>query len=134
MTSLRDEGRFALEHHELALLRKFFDAGRASEEETIAEIRRLEAATGYVADPHTAVGTAVAARVKRDPEVPMITLATAHPAKFPDAIAKAIGRPPAVPELVARQSELPERINRVPGDIAKIAELIEAKAVRRRSV
>ncbi len=134
MSSLREDGRFALEHHELAILRKFFDAGRTSEEETIAEIRRLEAETGYVADPHTAVGTAVAARVKRDPEVPMITLATAHPAKFPDAIARAIGRPPAVPAAVARQAGLPERINRVSSDVAEIAKLIEARTAGRRSV
>jgi threonine synthase len=115
-------------------MRKFFDAGRTSEAETIAEIRRLEAETGYVADPHTAVGTAVARRVKRDADVPMVTLATAHPAKFPGAIAAAIGRPPAVPETVARQAALPERINRVPGDARKIAELIEERAARRRSI
>jgi threonine synthase len=131
---LRDDGQFSLDHHELALMRKFFDAGRTSEAETIAEIRRLEAETGYVADPHTAVGTAVARRVKRDADVPMVTLATAHPAKFPGAIAAAIGRPPAVPETVARQAALPERINRVPGDARKIAELIEERAARRRSI
>jgi threonine synthase len=72
--------------------------------------------------------------VKRDLEVPMITLATAHPAKFPDAIAKAIGRQPAVPASVAHQAGLPERINRVPGDVAEIAKLIEARTTRRRSV
>lgn len=133
MEGLRIDGSFSLDEDELALMRKFFDAARVAEEETLAEIRRLEAATGYVADPHTAVGTAAARRVARDADVPMITLATAHPAKFPDAIEKAIGRAPAVPSSVAHQASLPERISRVPADAKKIAEFIEANAAERRT-
>ncbi|MGD9803189.1 MAG: threonine synthase [Hyphomicrobiaceae bacterium] len=131
MTALREEGRFALEHEELRQLRELFDAGRTSEEETIAEIRRLERETGYLADPHTAVGTAVARRVARDYSVPMITLSTAHPAKFPDAIREAVGHPPVTPDSVARQAALPERIHRVPGDVAMVAAFVEAHAGRR---
>jgi threonine synthase len=133
MEALRRDGRFRLDADELALMHQLFGAERITEEETLAEIRRLEAATGYVADPHTAVGTAAARRIAREPDVPMITLATAHPAKFPDAIAKAIGRAPAVPETVARQALLPERIHRVPADAGKIAEFIEANAAERRT-
>jgi threonine synthase len=133
MEGLRIDGHFSLDGDELALMRQFFGAARVTEEETLAEIRRLEAATGYVADPHTAVGTAAARRIAREPDVPMITLATAHPAKFPDAIVKAIGRAPAVPDSVARQAALPERINRVPADAKKIAEFIEANAAERRT-
>jgi len=131
MSSLRETGRFALEHEELRLLRERFDAGRTSEGETIDEIRRLSRDAGYLADPHTAVGTAVARRVGRDASVPMITLATAHPAKFPDAIRKAVGHPPATPDTVALQAALPERINRVPAEAAAIAAFIEARAGRR---
>jgi threonine synthase len=133
MRALRDEGRFALEHEELGQLRELFDAGRTNEEETIAEIRRLARETGYLADPHTAVGTAVARRVARDASVPMITLATAHPAKFPDAIREAVGHPPPTPDAVARQAALPERINPVAADVAAIATFIEARAGRRSS-
>jgi threonine synthase len=131
MASLREAGRFALEHEELRQLRELFDAGRTTEDETIAEIRRLDLEVGYLADPHTAVGTAVARRVARDASVPMITLATAHPAKFPDAIRRAVGHPPATPDTIAQQAELPERINRVPGDAAAIAAFIEARVGRR---
>lgn len=131
MAALRESGRFALEHDELRQLRELFDAGRTTEDETIDEIRRLQREAGYLADPHTAVGTAVARRVARDASVPMITLATAHPAKFPDAIRQAVGHPPATPDSVVRQAELPERINRVPGDAAAIAAFIEARAGRR---
>ncbi len=127
MSALKTEGRFALEPDELALMRQFFDAARTTEEQTLAEIRRIEADTGYLVDPHTAVGTAAARRVARDPDVPMITLATAHPAKFPDAIMRAVGHPPPVPESVVRQGQLPERIEHVPADVAAIAAFIEAR-------
>lgn len=127
MAGLKTDGRFALEPDELALMRQFFDAARTTEEQTLAEIRRIEAETGYLVDPHTAVGTAAARQVARDPDVPMITLATAHPAKFPDAIMRAVGHPPPVPDSVARQSQLPERINHVPADVVAIAAFIEAR-------
>ncbi len=127
MSALKTEGRFALEPDELALMRQFFDAARTTEEQTLAEIRRIEADTGYLVDPHTAVGTAAARRVARDPDVPMITLAAAHPAKFPDAIMRAVGHPPPVPESVVRQGQLPERIEHVPADVAAIAAFIEAR-------
>jgi len=133
MSALREAGHFALEHEELQQLRALFDAGRTSEDETIDEIRRLEREAGYLADPHTAVGTAAARRVARDVRVPMVTLATAHPAKFPDAIRQAVGRPPAIPDSVLRQAQLPERINRVPADATQIAAFIEARVGRRSS-
>ena len=131
MAALRESGRFALEPEELRQFRLLFDAGRTTEEETIAEIRRLERDAGYLADPHTAVGTAVARRVARDSRTPMITLATAHPAKFPDAIREAVGQPPVTPQAVAQQAQKPERINRVPCDAAAIAAFIEARVGRR---
>ena len=128
MGSLKDTGRFALEADELALMRQFFDAGRTSEAETLAEIRRVESETGLVIDPHTAVGTHVARRVPRDPEIPMVTLSTAHPAKFPAAITEALGRSGPVPESVARQAGLEERFQRLPADLAQIAGFIERRA------
>ena len=133
MTALRQDGRFALDADEIALMRQFFDAARTTEEETLAEIRRLEAETGYIADPHTAVGTAAARRVAREPDIPMITLATAHPAKFPDAIVRAIGRPPVAPASVVRQATLPERSSRVPADAKSVARFIASRATARRT-
>jgi threonine synthase len=131
MAALRESGRFTLEPEELRQLRALFDAGRTTEEETIAEICRLARDAGYAADPHTAVGTAVARRVAREARTPMITLATAHPAKFPDAIREAVGQPPATPQAVAQQAKKAERINRVPCDTAAIAAFIEGRVGRR---
>ena len=68
-----------------------------SDEDTIAEMRRLHA-QGYLADPHTAVGTAAArAHAPRDPGIPVVVAATAHPAKFPDAVERATGQRPPLP-------------------------------------
>src|SRR5690606_9298957 len=80
----------------LANIRRDFSAGRADEAEVAETIRRTHAQTGFLADPHTAVGLAVASRFAR-PGVPMVTLATAHPAKFPAAVAAASGVEPQLP-------------------------------------
>ena len=76
-------------------------APRSTTTQTRAEIRRTYEATGEVLDPHTAVGVAAARAARRDPDVPMICLATAHPAKFPDAVEQAIGIRPELPEHLA---------------------------------
>ena len=128
MESLKAQKSFALGPDEHAYFRQIFQAARTTEDETLAEIRRLEADTGYLADPHTAVGLAAAAKVERDPKVPMVTLATAHPAKFPDAVAKAVGKAPPELESVARQRLRPERVTPLPNDIAIVSAFISQRA------
>ena len=68
---------------------------------TEAEIRRLHAATGYLADPHTAIGIAAARALPCTGGVPVVAMATAHPAKFPDAMERATGHRPALPPRMA---------------------------------
>jgi threonine synthase len=126
MRDLAERGGFALSQGEHGQLTETFDAERTDEAATLATIKSLEAATGYVADPHTAVGVSAARRVARRPGVPMITLATAHPAKFPDAIRQAIGHVSPEPESVARQRTLPERVTVLPADAAAVARHVEA--------
>jgi len=91
-------------------------------------IAETYARTGYLADPHTAVGLAAAARGKRRLGQPMITLATAHPAKFPDAIMRAIGRPPAIPERLLRVLEAEERFTVLPNDFALVTRFVTERA------
>jgi threonine synthase len=128
MRDLAERGGFALTQGEHGQLGDGFDAARTDEPTTLATIRALESATGYLADPHTAVAVSAAGRVPRRPGVPMITLATAHPAKFPDAIRRAIGRTPSEPEAVARQRSLAERVTVLPNDAAAIARHVSAHA------
>ncbi len=124
MTSLSSQGSFALNQGEQASLRQLFQAARVDEDDTLAAIDELQRTTGYLADPHTAIGVAAAAKVARDPAVPMISLATAHPAKFPDAVAKATGQPPAEPATLAGQRSRAERVTVLPNDLSAVAAFI----------
>jgi threonine synthase len=103
-----------------------FAAGAASEEETLATIGRFAREHDYVLDPHTAVGVHVAG-VARGPELPVVCLATAHPAKFPDAVRQATGRDdlarhPAIEAL----DDLPERCEVVPATTAAVRRYLES--------
>ncbi len=128
MRDLAERGSFALTQGEHGQLKEGFDAERTDEAATLATIRTLEVATGYLADPHTAVAVSASGRVPRRLDVPMITLSTAHPAKFPDAIRRAVGRAPAEPASVARQRTLPERVTVLPGDAAAVARYVSTNA------
>src|SRR5690606_32361001 len=107
-------------------LRDTFASGRVSEDETLAAIASTRAATGELVCPHSAIGIAVADRL-RDPAVPMITLATAHPAKFPDAVEKACGIRPPLPARMAGLFERPERLTRVANDLAALEALVQER-------
>lgn len=128
MRDFAERGGFALTQGEHGQLKEGFDAERTDEDTTLATIRSLEANTGYLADPHTAVAVSAAGRVPRRPDVPMVTLATAHPAKFPDAIRRATARAPDEPETVTRQRTLAERFTVLPNDAAAVARHVVAHA------
>jgi threonine synthase len=100
-----------------------FRAMRVGDDETLAEIARVHAAAGMVLDPHTATGTAAAHRLAGDE--PMITLATAHPAKFPDAVERAIGVRPALPVHLADLFSRPERVSVLPAELGAIEAFVE---------
>jgi threonine synthase len=127
MEDLRDRGGFALSQGALERLRADFDSDSASEAETAATIAAIRAETGEVICPHTAVGVKAARARRGDPRTPMVTLATAHPAKFPEAVEAACGVRPALPPRMADLMERPERMIRVPNDLAAIEGLIRAE-------
>ncbi len=127
MDDLKDKGAFTLSQGALGRLREEFDSGRASEEETAATITRTAQTTGQVVCPHTAVGLKVAGEQRGDLAVPMVTLATAHAAKFPDAVEKATGQHPALPPHMADLFDRPERITRVANDLSAIEILIRER-------
>ncbi|WP_375684885.1 threonine synthase [Bartonella sp. TT110JLCBS] len=90
MENLKQSGRFTLDEKQLQNIRSLFCAGKSSMAETAQTINSVYKESGYLIDPHTAVALKVA-REHKKPHIPMITLATAHPAKFPDAIQNACG-------------------------------------------
>ncbi|SCY86292.1 threonine synthase [Paracoccus tibetensis] len=116
-------GGFTISQGALETLREEFRSGRVSEEETLETIRRTREATGEVLCPHSAIGVAVAEQ-HIEPGVPMVTLATAHPAKFPDAVERAIGIRPPLPPHMAELFDLPERVSRVENDVEALKSLI----------
>jgi threonine synthase len=116
MASLSHSGLFTLSAEALSRLRATFSADHADEQETAATMRTLLRETGQFIDPHGAVGVAVAEKESRDPSLPMVVLATAHAAKFPDAVEAACGVRPRLPDWLADLSERPERLKKLPVD------------------
>jgi threonine synthase len=100
----------------LARAREMFDAARVDEEATAATMAEVLQASGQLVDPHTAVGICAGRACRLDPQIPLVVLATAHPAKFPDAVHKATGVRPALPERLANLYERPERCTVLPND------------------
>jgi threonine synthase len=101
-------------------LRALFDGHRLGDEETLAAIAAEHDSSGELLDPHSVIGVA-AARVKaRLPETPMVALAAAHPAKFPEAVERATGRRPALPDRLADLFEREERFEVLPNDLATV--------------
>jgi threonine synthase len=122
MDELKQGGGFEISQGALEFLRESFASGRASEAETSATITRTAGATAEVLCPHSAVGVHVAEGYLS--ATPMITLATAHPAKFPDAVEAATGARPGLPARMADLFERPERVTRLPNDLRAVQALI----------
>jgi len=126
MGSLAQSRRFTVPAQALKQMRAIFTADRANEQECGATIRAWMREAGYCADPHTAVGLAVAEKETRDPSVPMVVLSTAHPAKFPDAVKAACGVSPALPDWLADLPQRKERITVLPADQAAVERFVSS--------
>ncbi|WP_147125671.1 threonine synthase [Shimia ponticola] len=124
MTELK-EGGFHISQGALQGLREHFGSGRSDEHETSQTITDMFTRTGEILCPHSAVGVKVANDVL-GPE-PMITLATAHPAKFPDAVEAAMGSRPPLPPRMADLYERSERVTRVENDLDALETLIRSR-------
>jgi threonine synthase len=126
MARFRAEGSFTVDADRRGPLGERWTGVRVDDDETKATIAAVYDRAGIVVDPHTAVGLAAAAATRRDPSVPMIALATAHPAKFPDAVEAAIGVRPGLPSHLADLFDRPERSVTLPNDLASVRDHIEA--------
>ena len=126
MDELKSGGGFHVSQGALQGLREHFESGRASEDETLATIRKAHDSMGELLCPHSAIGVKVADE-HRDPATPMVTLATAHPAKFPDAVEQASGLRPPLPERMADLFDRPERVTRVENDLSALETLIRER-------
>jgi threonine synthase len=114
MAELKDGG-FSISQGALSYLREQFASGRVSEAETSAEILAQYQATGELLCPHSAIGTRVAQGHLG--ATPMVTLATAHPAKFPAAVEAATQIHPPLPHHMSDLFNREERVTRLPNDL-----------------
>jgi len=129
MLGFRRTGRMAVPDAAWRRARALFDGFRLDDAGTEAEIRRLHAACGYLADPHTAIGIA-AARALAEPGMPTVAMATAHPAKFPEAMQRATGQVPALPPHLAGLFAREERFTVLPNDLAAVQAAVRSLAGR----
>ncbi|WP_038056000.1 threonine synthase [Thermodesulfobacterium hydrogeniphilum] len=113
---------------EIKRVQEDFFSERVTEKETYKMIKDFYEKTGYILDPHTAVGVRAGFRFKEN--YPMICLATAHPAKFPDTVSKALGFEIDLPEEIEKFFSLPQRYEVLPADIEKVKEFINQKAIQ----
>ncbi len=124
MNDLTQSGSFTIDGPELNKAKQIFDAIQVSEGDTEATIKAVFAQTGQLIDPHTAVGVRAAELKNTDPATPMITLSTAHPAKFPDAVEKVTGQHPALPAHMADLFERPEKYDLLDHDLGALKSYI----------
>lgn len=130
MLDFRRTGRMQVADPVWHRVRGLFHGFRLDDPGTEAEIRRLHAATGYLADPHTAIGIAAARALPCAGGVPTVAMATAHPAKFPDAMERATGQRPTLPPRMADLFEREERFTILPNDLAAVEAAVRALAGR----
>jgi threonine synthase len=130
MQQFKQTGAFALSQGQLARARAGFDGFRLDDPATLEEVARQYANTGMLIDPHSAIGLAAARERRADPRVPTVALATAHPAKFPDAVEQATGQRPPLPERLADLYDRPERYTTLQNALGRVQAFVRGVSRR----
>tara|TARA_B100000686_G_scaffold355147_1_gene470405 strand:+ start:2975 stop:4375 length:1401 start_codon:yes stop_codon:yes gene_type:complete len=129
ITGLLENNEFSIDNSMYPDIRKMFIGVSIDDETTLKTISRVYSETGFVVDPHTATAIAAANKLKDENgkfPSPTVCLATAHPAKFPLAVQKAIGIKPEIPDKIADLMDREERIINLPNDLIKLKDFIRA--------
>ncbi len=125
MDSLKQSGAFTLDEPAMAVIRSEFTSGAVSESGVAEALRTALTHTGELLDPHTAIGYAVARRINTSS--PMVVFATAHPAKFPDAVEAATGVRPALPSRLQHLLKAQESFTVLPNNDKAVKDHILAR-------
>jgi threonine synthase len=128
MREFKTNGKFKLSDEHITKARQEFSAHRCNDEDTLKVMRDCYEETGIIIDPHTAVGLSGALALNDNPSVPVINLACAHPSKVPDAVEKAIGKRPPLPERMGDLMVRPEFFTPLPNNLGKIEDYIKVNA------
>ena len=122
----RGGGRMALPQGAWLAMRELFEGHRFDDDATLALMRELRHHTGELVDPHSAVGIGAGAKAQLAPDIRLVALATAHPAKFPDAVERATGIRPPLPDHLADLLSRPERLEVVANDTGAIKDAVRS--------
>jgi threonine synthase len=128
MDALTQSGRFEMASDELTLMRALFGAARIDQQQTLDVMRQVKAEHHMQIDPHSAIGVGAARQAVLADGVPIVSLATAHPAKFPKAVVEAYDEQPDTPQRVVDMLTLEENFIPVANKLADVQALIRAKA------
>lgn len=126
MHSFKERGSFTLGDEYMAKARKDFHARRCNDNDTLQMIAACYQETGYLIDPHTAIGLYSAWQVKQDPSIPVVALACAHAAKFPDAVEKATGIRPKLPAHLEDLFDRAEKMAVIDNNLEKVQTFIRS--------
>lgn len=130
MERFKKEGTAQITNNERQIMNQLFAAYRVDDEETISAIKKAYASHDYILDPHSAVGYAAMLDALEDEnlreDIPCVTLACAHPSKFPDAVHNAIGITPELPSALSDLYAREERYSVLPNDYAAIVDFINS--------
>jgi len=134
LRQFRDTGSLPPDEQAWRAARELFSGHRVDDAVALDEIAGTYRGSGVLIDPHTAVAVAAARReiAERPGATPIVALATAHPAKFPDAVERATGIRPPLPAALAEIAEKRERITTLPNDVGAVARFVRAHARRTR--
>jgi threonine synthase len=127
MSEFRKTGRMTVPQGGMAQILSLFDGHRLDDNETLAAIDAEYRASGELLDPHSIIGVAAGRAKGRNPATPMVSLATAHPAKFPEAVKRATGVHPELPVRLADLFDRHERYDILPNDLDVVMAHINAR-------
>lgn len=128
MNAFRKTGEMAVSPERWSLSRELFDARRLDDDGTKAAIAALYKATGELIDPHTAVGVVAGSAARRRPDIPLVCLACAHPAKFPDTVEAATGVHPPLPPHLSDLFDREEKMTVIGAGMQAVQQFVRANS------
>ena len=127
MSAFRDTGRYSVDTALRTEANSLFEGAKLDDAETTTAIEHFYQSTGVLLDPHSAIGAWIARGKPRKTGVPVVSLATAHPAKFPQAVQQASGITPTLPKRLGDLYDRPERCTVLPNDVSAVQNFIRDK-------
>jgi len=133
MDEFRATGRMGMPQGAYGAMRELFEGHRYDDEQTLAVMKTTQAKTGEMLDPHSAIGVAAGIKGHSNKTSTLVALATAHPAKFPDAVEKATGARPPLPAHMADLFDREERFDVLANDLGAVRDYVATFAKRSRA-